>query len=209
MSELDKYDKETAEMLPCGPQCGGGVHVAIFKGPHLDGFLYGACLRRPAVAARLRSDGAEIEQLRTLDKTMAKAHNSNLVEMANMREEIAQLRAQLVEALAGRDAQRGKAKYVPQQMRLLNRLANQIGNEGTLFHEIASEFKDACYQGVELAQLQAQLVALHGKIMNLPVTKEHLLEPRDAWSRGYRLGHRDARHAAAELCAGMGSADVR
>lgn len=42
---------------------------------------------------------------------------------------------------------------------------------------------------------------LHGQIMNLPQTpsgdfEKHAANP--AW-RGYQIGHRDARHAAAEL----------
>jgi hypothetical protein len=49
---------------------------------------------------------------------------------------------------------KGKSRYEPSQMRLLERLANQIGNEGTLFHEIASAFKDSNY---EIDSLKAKI----------------------------------------------------
>ena len=48
----------------------------------------------------------------------------------------------------------------------------------------------------ELAQLRAQLTTLHGKIINLPASDVVARVLGDS----YRLGHRDARHAAAELC---------
>ena len=61
----------------------------------------------------------------------------------------------------------------------------------------------------ELSQLRAQLAALHGRIMNLPVKRPNLSSGKDY----YAYGHRDARHAdaalVAELCAGVGSADVK
>jgi hypothetical protein len=40
---------------------------------------------------------------------------------------------------------------------------------------------------------------LHGKIMNIPAKTPHDLEKADGLVHAYRLGHRDARHAAAEL----------
>ena len=41
---------------------------------------------------------------------------------------------------------------------------------------------------------------LHGKIMNLPCVLGKNVVTRQ-WRDGYKLGHRDARHAAAELAA--------
>jgi hypothetical protein len=74
MSEQDKYDKMAEELFDP---------------------LAASFATRVIVAVALRSQGEEIERLQTLDKTMANVHNSNLVEMANMREEISQLKAQL------------------------------------------------------------------------------------------------------------------
>jgi hypothetical protein len=74
--------------------------------------------------------------------------------------------------------------------RLRNAL-NMLGNE-----PMDRRFEAA---RVEIAQLRAQLAALHGKIMNLPIDckgQEISSFPVDA----YRQGYRDARHAAAELC---------
>jgi len=125
----DKYDDEAAKLLPCdcNNRDGREGHFSSCGGYWRD-----------EVGARLRADGAEIERLRTLDKTMAKAHNSNLVEMANMREEI--------------------------------------------------------------GQLKVQLAGLHGAIMNLPLVVE-FVDTDSTVGQAYRLGHRDARHASAELCA--------
>jgi hypothetical protein len=92
MSEQDdKYKLQAEKLLPCN--CKDNMYYT--RGKHLDSCF---ASRRPAVAAALRAQGAEIERLQALDKVSAKAHNSNLLEMGDMRRVIAQLKAQLGEA---------------------------------------------------------------------------------------------------------------
>jgi len=72
-------------------------------------------------------------------------------------------------------------------------------------HYIKESFENLAELENENTQLKAQLAALHGAIMNLPVTSTALNKNNPIWSSGYTLGHRDARHAAAELCAAASS----
>ena len=154
--------------------------------------LVGWSSRANVVAARLRSDGAEIERLKEHEsdadalRELIDKYDRDLrvkrIENDNLGTEISQLRAQLAETQAD------------------PRLQVPLDGPGSHRMDLA-----------ELRLQQEKLAALHGKIMNLPVMLH------DGWKSederyGYKIGHRDARHQFAEivagLCAGVGSADV-
>ena len=122
MMEADRFDKEAAELVSClYLSCD---HVEFRRHINVCPANY-----RPAVAARLRKDGAEIERLKLMERSGLQLANSLITELQ-----------------------------------------------------------------AEVANLRAQLAALHGKIMNLEVDEAH------SANFSYKLGHSYARRAAAELC---------
>lgn len=133
MSELDRFDKEAAEMLPCWYR--PADYCTELPGCASPCW---ACQYRPAVADRLRADGAEIERLKESEsnadvlREIIDKYDRDLrvkrIEADNLGSELAQLRAEI---------ERLKAQNIYEQER------NAINVSGTAY---------------ELAQLRAQLV---------------------------------------------------
>ena len=72
-----------------------------------------------------------------------------------------------------------KRPYERFQMRLLERLANQIGNEGTLFHEIASAFKDSNYESDALQVAKTTVIEKDNEITKLVLLLQKVGTERD------------------------------
>ena len=100
MSELDRFDKEAAEMLPCWYR--PADYCTELPGCASPCW---ACQYRPAVADRLRADGAEIERLKESEsnadvlREIIDKYDRDLrvkrIEADNLGSELAQLRAEI------------------------------------------------------------------------------------------------------------------
>jgi hypothetical protein len=137
---------------------------------------------RPTVAARLRADAHELEQAKEAIKHLQAGRPLG--------------------ELVGKQTLWNQALEIERlQMEVASLKSPQPGAEQNYYFML---------QGAkhEIAQLKAQLAELHGKIMNLTVSAPASEMPV-SWDSGYCEGVEDFRHAAAELCAGMGSMDVK
>jgi len=178
MIKQDKFDEQVERLLPCQWY----DNDCYYAKDHAKGC---PAYYRPAVSAALRELGEKNEKLKhefqqAKDAVAHLEQGKPLGELVgkqtivNMSRELADLRAdrdrwkenfesspvvqQAVKRFHMQIENNSKSWYEPSQMRLLERLANQIGNEGTLFHEISSMFKDSNHQ---IANLRAEIERLN------------------------------------------------
>ena len=89
-----------------------------------------------------------------------------------------------------------------------------VGKMQIMATEMEKAIRDIGALRSECARLRALVASssvpqgLHDAIMNLRADTPDV-PPRTDWAQGYRLGHRDARHAAAELVASLVGGDAQ
>ena len=195
MSEPDKYDKDATEIVKVADD---------------EEWQVGEVLLREAVAARLRADGAEIERLHEYIRTRATL-GRELCEQLGIHTSMPNTGC-FGDDKCPRCFQIGFAVLKQREdlatelSHLRAQLANRCDHCGAKVYSGPPDcFRcgapNCCPQCCEIDTLRAQLAALHGKIMNIPYPESNY-----PLNIEYRMGHRDARHAAAELCAAMAQA---